>query len=106
MFRGFQPRPDSARLRHPPPSLANRGTAETGEVFRAVWRGFPGLVGTRDALEGRNGPHFRFSSLISIFEGQVCAKWGAGADLGPYGSEKEAIREAQNRGQGYRSVAG
>ena len=29
---------------------------------------------TRDALEGRNGPHFRFSSLISISEGHVCAK--------------------------------
>ena len=27
---------DGSRLPHPPPSLANRGTAETGEIFRAV----------------------------------------------------------------------
>ena len=53
----------------------------------------------------KDRPHFRFSSLISISEGQVCAKWGAGADLEPYGSGKEAIREAQNRVRGYRSVA-
>ena len=30
------PRPDSSNLHHPPPSLANCGTAETGEIFRAV----------------------------------------------------------------------
>ena len=30
------PRPDGSRLPHPPPSLANCGTAETGEIFRAV----------------------------------------------------------------------
>ena len=30
------PRPDSSNLHHPPPSLANRGTAETDEIFRAV----------------------------------------------------------------------
>ena len=36
MFRGFERRPDSTRLRHPPPSLPNCGTAETGEIFRAV----------------------------------------------------------------------
>ena len=30
---------------------------------------------------------------------------GVGADRGPYGSGKEAIREAQNRGRGYRGVA-
>ena len=69
-------------------------------------RGFAGIGGTRDAREGLNRPHFRFSSLISISEGQVYAKWGAGADRGPYGSGKEAIQEAQNRGQGYRDVAG
>ena len=33
-----------------------------------------GRGSTRDALEGRNGPHFRYSSLISIFECHVCAK--------------------------------
>ena len=32
----FWPRPDSSELHHPPPSLANCGTAETGEIFRAV----------------------------------------------------------------------
>ena len=30
------PRPDSSKLPHPPISPANCGTAETGEVFRAV----------------------------------------------------------------------
>ncbi len=68
--------------------------------FPRGWRGFPELGGTRDALEGLNRLHFRFSSLIAISEGQVYAKWGAGADRGPYGSGKEAIREA------YRGVAG
>ena len=33
---GFQPRPDSSKLPHPPPSLLNCGTAETDEIFRAV----------------------------------------------------------------------
>ena len=30
------PRPDSSNLHHPPPSPTNCGTAETGEIFRAV----------------------------------------------------------------------
>ena len=30
------PRPDSSELHHPPPSLADCGPAETGEIFRAV----------------------------------------------------------------------
>ena len=64
--------------------------------FSARLAGFSRVGGTRDALEGRKGPHFRIWSLISISEGQVCAKWGAGADRGQYGSGKEAIREAQN----------
>ena len=38
------------------------------------WWGFAGVGGTRDALEGLNGPHFRYSSLISVFECHVCAK--------------------------------
>ena len=33
---------------------------------------------TRDALEGRKGPHFRYWSLIAIFECHVCAKGGSG----------------------------
>ena len=63
-----------------------------GWYFPRGWRGFPGLGGTRDAPEGLNRPHFRIWSLISISECQVCAKWGAGADRGPYGSGKEATR--------------
>ena len=38
------------------------------------WWGFAEIGVTRDALEGRNGPHFWDSSLISIFECHVCAK--------------------------------
>ena len=106
MFQGFQRRPDSSKLPHPPPSLANCGTAETGEIFRAVWRGFTGSGGTRDALEGRNGPHFRYSSLIPIFEGHVCAPNKRRALTGPYGSEKEATREAGIEAGATRSVAG
>ena len=54
------PRPDSSNLHHPPPSLANCGTAETREIFRAVGRVFAGLGGTRDTLEGLKRPHFGF----------------------------------------------
>ena len=39
-------------------------------------RGFAGVGVTRDALEGLKRPHFRFWSLISIFECHVCAKGG------------------------------
>ena len=42
--------------------------------FSARLRGFAGVGGTRDALEGRNGPHFWDSSLIAIFECHVCAQ--------------------------------
>ena len=98
VFRGFQPRPDSTRLRHPPPSLPNCGTAETDEIFRAVGAVLQHQVSpdkTRmgqdagsdlcfevssrdriapDALEGLNRPHFWDSSLIAIFECHVCAQ--------------------------------
>ena len=80
---GFQPRPDSSKLRHPPPSLANCGTARDRWVFPRGWRGFPGLGGTRDVPEELNGPHFGISSLISIFECHVCAKVGSGPLTGP-----------------------
>ena len=53
------------------------------------------------APEGLNGPHFRVLSLISISEGQVCAKGGRGPRTGPCSNGKEAIREVQNRGRGY-----
>ena len=45
------PRPDSSKLHHPPPSLANCGTAETVEIFRAVGAVLQRLGVTRDALE-------------------------------------------------------
>ena len=49
-----------------------------GWDFPRGWRGFAEVGGTRDALEELNWPHFRLSSLISIFECHVCAKWGSG----------------------------
>ena len=84
------PRPDSSNLHHPPPSPANCGTAETVEIFRAVGVGFARLGVTRDALEGRKGPHFRYWSLIAIFECHVCAQRG----------ERAADRAAQRRKRG------
>ena len=42
--------------------------------FSARLAGFAGSGGTRDALEGLNGPDFLHSSLIPIFECHVCAK--------------------------------
>ena len=103
----FQPRPDSPELHHPPPSPANCGLAETGGIFPRGWRGFAEIGVTRDALEGLNWPHFRFWSLISIFECHVCAKGGSEPMTGGACSVgKEATREAQNQGQGYRGVAG
>ncbi len=42
LYKYLLPRPDSSELHHPPHSLANRGTAETREIFRAVgavWQG-------------------------------------------------------------------
>ena len=42
--------------------------------FSARLAGFGRVGVTRDALEGPNGPHFRHSSLIPIFECHVCAK--------------------------------
>ena len=53
-----------------------------------------------------NWPHFRFWSLISIFECHVCAKGGSGPLTRPCSVGKEATRGVQNRGQGYRGVAG
>ena len=36
LYKYLLPRPDSSELHHPPLSLANCGTAETDEIFRAV----------------------------------------------------------------------
>ena len=44
--------------------------------FSARLAGFGRVGVTRDALEGLKRPHFRFWSLISIFECHVCAKGG------------------------------
>ena len=62
--------------------------------FSARLAGFAGSGGTRDALEGLNGPHFLHSSLIPIFECHVCAQIGEQALTGPRGSGKEARIEA------------
>ena len=75
-------------IRHP--VLPNCGTAETREIFRAVGGVLQDQVVTRDALEGLNMPHFRFWSLISIFECHVCAK----------GGERVADRAVQRRKRG------
>ena len=62
--------------------------------FSARLAGFCRVGVTRDALEGLNWPHFRFSSLISIFECHVCAKGGSGyAEQGRAASEKSAFSE-------------
>ena len=62
-----------------------------GWDFPRGWRGFAGVGVTRDALEGLNWPHFRFSSLIAIFECHVCAKGGSGPLTGPCSVGKEAV---------------
>ena len=66
--RGFE----SLSLRHPVwPIVALQRRVR----FSARLAGFcAGSGGTRDALEGLNGPHFLHSSLIPIFECHVCAK--------------------------------
>ena len=65
--RGFE----SLSLRHPVwPIVALQRRVR----FSARLAGFCRIGGTRDALEGLNWPHFRYSSLISIFECQVCAR--------------------------------
>ena len=91
-------------IRHPVWPIA--ALQETVEIFRAVGRGFAGVGVTRDALEGLNRPHFRDWSLIAIFECHVCAKEGSWQLTGPWSVGKEATRGVQNRGQGYRGVAG
>ena len=74
--------------------------------FSARLAGFCRVGVTRDALEGLKRPHFRYWSLISIFECHVCAKGGSGSLTGPCSVGKEAARGVQNQGQGYRGVAG
>ena len=59
----------------------------------------------KEPSSGLKRPHFRFSSLISIFECHVCAKGGSGPLTGPCSVGKEAARGVQNQGQGYRGVA-
>ena len=58
--------------------------------FSARLAGFCRVGVTRDALEGLKRPHFRYWSLISIFECHVCAK----------GGERVADRAVQRRKRG------
>ena len=58
--------------------------------FSARLAGFGRGSVTRDAQEGLKRPHFRFWSLISIFECHVCAK----------GGERVADRAVQRRKRG------
>ena len=90
-------------IRHPVLQIV---TLQRRVRFSARLAGF-GRVGiTRDALEGLKRPHFRFWSLISIFECHVCAKGGSGSLTGPCSVGKETARGVQNQGQGYHGVAG
>ena len=73
--------------------------------FSGGWAGFAGSSGTRDALEGLKGSHFRVSSLISIFECQVAPNKGVGADRLCGRREKKHPR-GQNRGWDYRWGSG
>ena len=91
-------------IRHP--VLPIVALQRRSEIFRAVGGVLQGSGVTRDALEGLKRPHFRFWSLISIFECHVCAKGGSGPLTGPCSVGKEAARGVQNQGQGYRGVAG
>ena len=92
---GFQPRPDSSKLPHPPPSLPNCGTAETDEISaplarfcsirchqrrarRAERASFLGFVSNRD---------FRVPRLRPV---------GERALTGPCSVGKEATRGVQN----------
>ena len=75
--------------------------------FSARLAGFCRVGVTRDALEGLKRPHFRFWSLISIFECHVCAKGGERvADRAVQRRKRGRPRGLQNQGQGYRGVAG
>ena len=75
---------------HPPPKSGQLWHCRDGWDFPRGWRGFVEIGVTRDALAGLNWPHFRFSSLISIFECHVCAKGGEWvADRGPCSVGKE-----------------
>ena len=58
--------------------------------FSARLAGFCRVGVTRDALEGLKRPHFRYWSLISIFDCHVCAK----------GGERVADRAVQRRKRG------
>ena len=65
--RGFE----SLSLRHPVLQIV---ALQRRVRFSARLAGFSGVGVTRDALEGRKRPHFRFWSLISIFECHVWAQ--------------------------------
>ena len=74
---GIQWRPDSSELHHPPLSLANCGTAETREIFRAVGGVFKGRWHQRRA---RRAEGASFSDLVSNldFRGTSLRQMGSG----------------------------
>ena len=74
--------------------------------FAGFCRGFAGVGGTRDALEGRNGASFLGFVSNRDFRVPRLRPVGERALTGPCSVGKEATRGVQNRGQGYRGVAG
>ena len=98
------PRPDSSKLHHPPPSLANCGTAETREIFRAVG----GVCGIRwHQRRARRAERASFSAFVSNPDFRVPRlrqiRWWA-ADKAVRRRKRGHPRD-QNRGRGYRGVA-
>ena len=95
------PRPDGSRLHHPPPSLANCGTAETREIFRAVG----GVCGIRwHQRRARRAERASFSAFVSNPDFRVPRlrqiRWWA-ADKAVRRRKRGHPRD-QNRGRGYR----
>ena len=100
----FLRRPDSSELHHPPPSLANCGTAETREIFRAVG----GVCGIRwHQRRARRAERASFSAFVSNPDFRVPRlrqiRWWA-ADKAVRRRKRGHPRD-QNRGRGYRGVA-
>ena len=103
------PRPDSSNLHHPPPSPANGGTAETREIFRAFCGVLPGFCRSRwHQRRARRAERASFLGFVSNRDFRVprLRPVGERALTGPCSVGKEATRGVQNRGQGYRGVAG
>ena len=102
---GFQPRPDSSKLRHPPPSLPIVALQRRMR-FSARLAGF--CKGRWHQRRARRAERASFSAFVSnlYFRVPRLRQIEERALTGPCGSGKEATREAQNRGRGYRGIAG